>query len=147
MSKNCNLQAKEEANSGVLLPVILHCFSWNIQHNEVWHQCMLKDLLQWQRQKATVFYEPGLELKAALLLLTVIHQQRFTLTLLLCKCPYHISCARVGVREWHPTQMRQASAQLKASSEPLTNTHLNTQINALYGLSVQPIILWCQSFL
>lgn len=81
---------------GFLLPAISPCFFLNIQCNEVWHQCTLKDRLQRQRQKATVFYEPGLELKSALIPLTVIHQPRFTLTLLLCKCLYRISCPGWG---------------------------------------------------
>lgn len=94
---------------------------------------MLKDHLQSQRQKATVFYEPGLELKAALLPLTIIHQPRFTLTLLLCKCLYRISCSG-WVREWHSTQMRKSFAQLNAGSYPLTNTLINVMIT-LYRVS------------
>lgn len=106
---------------GFLLPVYCPASSeTDIECNEVWHQCMLKDLLQRQRQKATVFYEPGLKLKSAPLPLTIIHHPRFTLTLLLCKCLYRISWSG-WVREWHPTQMRKASAQLKAGSDPLTN--------------------------
>lgn len=89
-------------------------------------------------------YEPAMELKTALLRLPVIHQPRFTLTLLLCKCLYHISCG-IRVREWHPSQMRQAPAQRTAGSQPLTNTLINALITSAYCLSVQPINLWCQT--
>lgn len=82
---------------------------------------MLKDRLQSHRQKATVFYEPRLELKSAQLPLPIIHQPRFTPTLLLCKCLYRISCSG-WVREWHSTQIRKTLAQPNAGADPLTNT-------------------------
>ncbi len=99
------------------LPTV-HCPAFsetNIQPNEVWHRCTLKDRLQSQRQRATVFYEPGLKLKSALLPLTIIHQPSFTLTLLLCKCLYRISCSG-WVRERHSAQTKKTLAQLNAGS-------------------------------
>lgn len=136
--------AKGRQTLGFLLPAYYPASAeTNIQCNEVWHQCTLKDRLQSQRQKATVFYEPGLELKSAPLPLTIIHQPRFTLTLLLCKCLYHISCSS-WAREWHSTQMRKALAQLEAGSDPLTNAHVNAMITSLYCMSVQPMNLGYQ---
>lgn len=77
----------------------------------------------------------GAELKSVPFPLKTIHQRRFAVALLLCKCQYHISMSG-WVREWHPTQMREALTQLKEGADPLTSTHINAQITAHYSVSV-----------
>lgn len=106
-------------------------------------------------REATVFYEAGLKLKSDLLPLTIIHQPRFTLTLLLCKCPYHIS--RTGWAEGAVLNSNAGGGQpgSAAGSSPLTNTHIIATITALYCVgkitnvfsipSVPWISIWCEN--
>lgn len=117
-----------------LLGFLLEAFVWKLTCSVM--SCTLTDCLESKWQKATAFYEPGLELKSAPLPLTIIHQLTFAPTLLLCKCLCHISCPG-WAREWHPARMTKALTQLKVGSDPLTKKHVMPVFAAHYCILEQ----------
>lgn len=68
----------------------------SIRCNWVWHES--DERLPFESLTEELLSLLELKLKSASLPLTIIHQPRFALTLLLCKCPYHISCTVWGKR-------------------------------------------------